>query len=70
MWESNKLGNNYAFFDFKVQALIRKLLLLFFKSCHHSRGIVSLTARKPSEQVIKYKSLFFKMYIPSLVDFI
>ena len=41
MLESNKLGNNYVFFDFKVQALIRKLLLLFFKSWNHSRGIHS-----------------------------
>lgn len=41
MLESNKLGNNYAFFDFKAQALIRKLLLLFFKSCNRSRGIDS-----------------------------
>lgn len=33
--------NYYAFFYFKVQALIRKLFLLFIKLYNHLRGTVS-----------------------------
>lgn len=63
MLESNKLGNNYAFY-FKAQALIRKLLLLFFKSCNRSRGIDSkllLLSLMNKLQNIKANSLKYSM---------